>query len=349
MLWFKHDSDASTDGKLKKVILRYGSDGYAIYFHCLELIAGDISESNITFELEHDCEVIADNLKIKSYVAGQSAIDRVQEIMRYLVEMGLFDEANGRISCIKMLKRLDASMTSNAKMRGLISSAKTNHDGIMTPSCQHHDGVMQEEKRKEKKREEKEEEEISPVFPRPLIPCNDGTSRIAKVQQCWNDLGFKPASKISVLQFRQEDRAACLATIQAYSDEDIETALLNYRKVLESPDHDFPCRYQSFSGFMKTGVEKFAKDSDPWTAYRKKSPAEKPGQPVSRPAEKWACPSCGTETKSNGNCPKCGYYPGMSSSPAEHFAWWKDQQSGKEEPAEIPNMMAALLANRAAG
>ena len=96
MQWFKHDTDASTDARIKKLILRYGPTGYAVYFHCLELIAGDISESNITFELEHDAEIIADDLKVQG-TAQTSAVDLVNIIMRYIVELGLFEEQNSHI------------------------------------------------------------------------------------------------------------------------------------------------------------------------------------------------------------------------------------------------------------
>ena len=149
MQWFKHDSDASTDAKIKKLIMRYGTDGYAIYFHCIELIVGNIGESNITFELEHDAEIIADNLKIQGTTAT-APVDRVNSIMRYIVELGLFEETNGHIYCYKLLKRLDSSMTSNAKMRALITDAKQNHDTVMIPSCCSHDTVMQEENRIDK-------------------------------------------------------------------------------------------------------------------------------------------------------------------------------------------------------
>ena len=82
MVWFKHDSNAATDAKIKKLLIKYGAEGYAIYWHCVELIVSDISETNITFELEHDCEIIADDLKIKG-TSDQSGQDRVNEIMRY--------------------------------------------------------------------------------------------------------------------------------------------------------------------------------------------------------------------------------------------------------------------------
>lgn len=155
MQWFKHDTDSSIDGKIKKLILKYGTDGYAIYFHCLELIAGNITENNITFELEHDSEIIADNLKVKSRKNDLSDIDYVQEIMKYMVEIGLFEQNNGHIYCYKLLKRLDSSMTSSIKMRNIIQSAKQNHDTVMIQSCSNHDTVMQEENRKEENRLDK--------------------------------------------------------------------------------------------------------------------------------------------------------------------------------------------------
>lgn len=141
MNWYKHDTDASSDAKVKKLLIRHGAVGYAIYFHCLELIAGDIDENNITFELEHDAEIIADNLKIKGD-ANQSGVDVVNTIMRYIVELGLFENHDGRITCFKLLKRLDTSMTGSSQLRSLIAKAKENHDAVMighdavmTPSC----------------------------------------------------------------------------------------------------------------------------------------------------------------------------------------------------------------------
>lgn len=139
MNWFKHDSDATSDAKIKKLIMKYGAEGYAIYFHCVELIVSDLNENNITFELEHDAEIIADNLKIKG-TQEQAGVDRVGEIMRFIVSLGLFEGNNGAITCYKILKRLDASMTSSSKMRSLLSSAKENHDKVMTQ----HDKVMTE-------------------------------------------------------------------------------------------------------------------------------------------------------------------------------------------------------------
>ena len=138
MNWFQHDSDSIQDAKIKKLLIRHGAIGYAVYFHCLELITADISDSNLTFELEHDSEIIADNLKIKG-TSEKSGISIVEDIMRYIVELGLFTESQNRIFCIKLLKRINLSMTSNASFRDAINAKKTQyHDTVMT----HHDIIM---------------------------------------------------------------------------------------------------------------------------------------------------------------------------------------------------------------
>jgi len=43
MNWFQHDTDATQDAKIKKLLIRHGAIGYAVYFHCRELISADIS------------------------------------------------------------------------------------------------------------------------------------------------------------------------------------------------------------------------------------------------------------------------------------------------------------------
>jgi hypothetical protein len=149
MKWFKHDSDANMDGKLQEVLLDYGLEGYGLYWYCIEMITSKVSKDNLTFELEHDSRIIARNTG--------SSVQRVQEMMTRFVELGLFDNDNGNIRCLKLLKRLDSSMTNNKEMRQLIQTAKTNHDPVMTQS----DNVMLEENRIEQNRTE--EKVISPA------------------------------------------------------------------------------------------------------------------------------------------------------------------------------------------
>ena len=169
MDWYKHDTDATQDAKIRKLLMHSektagsGAIGYAVYFHCLELIAGNVSASNVTFELEHDSEIIADTLRIRGN-SEKSGREIVESIMRYIVDLGLFDCSGDRIYCTKLLKRLDTSMTSNKAMRKMISQAKEYHDGsdkhrhdaVMIPSGWGHERI--EENRIEENRTEKREE-----------------------------------------------------------------------------------------------------------------------------------------------------------------------------------------------
>ena len=99
MKWFKHDSTANMDAKLQEVLLDYGLEGYGLYWYCLELIAGKVEPGNLTFELEHDCRIIARN-------TGSTA-QRVQEMMTRFVDLGLFENSQGTITCLKMAKVSD--------------------------------------------------------------------------------------------------------------------------------------------------------------------------------------------------------------------------------------------------
>ena len=99
MKWFKHDSSANRDDKLAKVLMKYGADGYALYWLCLELIADRLDVDHADFELRHDAEILAHILHIDSA--------RVEEIMRYLVSLSLFENMDGVITCMKLAARLD--------------------------------------------------------------------------------------------------------------------------------------------------------------------------------------------------------------------------------------------------
>jgi len=133
MEWFKHDSNANLDEKLQEVLLDYGLEGYGLYWYCVELIVGKVSASNITFELKHDARIIARN-------TGSSA-QKVEEMMKRFVDVGLFENTDGSITCLKVAKRLMTSATSNAQMRNLIQNIKQNHTDS-DASCHRHDEVM---------------------------------------------------------------------------------------------------------------------------------------------------------------------------------------------------------------
>lgn len=148
MDWFKHDSNANLDEKLQEVLLDYGLEGYGLYWYCLELIVGRISQDNITFELKHDARIIARNTG--------STPQKVEEMMRKFVQLGLFENENGSITCFKVAKRLMTSATSNPQMRVLIQNIKSdqlNENKELEVASRHrHDEVMPDKIRLDKKR-----------------------------------------------------------------------------------------------------------------------------------------------------------------------------------------------------
>lgn len=138
MKWFKHDSDASNDAKLKKLRLKYGAQGYGIYWYCLELIARNVEKHNLTFELEHDAELIADDFKLSS--------DLVQHIMTFMVDIGLFENTNGIITCLKMATRADEYT------QQIMRDNKKLSLSLVTPESVPRISEVIEEKRTEEKR-----------------------------------------------------------------------------------------------------------------------------------------------------------------------------------------------------
>jgi hypothetical protein len=158
MEWFRHDSNANLDEKLQEVLLDYGLEGYGLYWYCIELIVGKTSADNITFELKHDARVIARNTG--------STPQKVEEMMKRFISLGLFENEENKITCMKVAKRLMSSATSNPKMRHMIQDIKTqqdtlidvkSHDGIMTAS----DFITAEENRIEEKRLDKKEKHLT--------------------------------------------------------------------------------------------------------------------------------------------------------------------------------------------
>jgi hypothetical protein len=247
---------------VKKLLIKHGATGYAIYFHCLELIAAETSESNLTFELEHDSEIIADNLHIKG-TAEKSGIAIVEEIMRFIVELDLFQEAEGHVFCFKLLKRLDLSMTSNPKFRELITKSKENHDGVMIVSCK--PSSLQAFKPNE------QDKQTEPCFVSILdTPIQNGCTRIETARKAWNESKAGPECRLMAITLPPQDREDCLRVMTAYSDADVVEAICNYKNIRESPEHEVSAPYRSFAGFMRGGVEKFVSTADPFTAYKKR-------------------------------------------------------------------------------
>lgn len=118
--WFRHDADANRDDKLEKVLMRYGAEGYGLYWLCLELIVAPIDKHNLSFELKHDAEILAHRLRMDSI--------RVEEIMRYFITLGLFesDQTTNRITCLKLARRLENTIVKNLQLKEIQELIKNN-------------------------------------------------------------------------------------------------------------------------------------------------------------------------------------------------------------------------------
>jgi hypothetical protein len=120
MKWFKHEARANRDAKIEKLMSRFGADGYALYWLCLELITDRIEADCIDFELEHDAESLGGRLKVDTI--------RVEEIMRWMVKEGLFEAAGDRITCLKLAKRLDKSLLRSPALLKIQSQIRDNSE-----------------------------------------------------------------------------------------------------------------------------------------------------------------------------------------------------------------------------
>jgi len=115
MRWFKHDTDAKEDVKIKLLEKRHGLVGYAVYFKTLEIIGKAIDTENVNdwgfVETVHTIETLAESVGIES---GQ-----YRDIVTTCDELGLFSQFNGRLYCEKILFRLDEYASKIVGKKGL--------------------------------------------------------------------------------------------------------------------------------------------------------------------------------------------------------------------------------------
>jgi hypothetical protein len=157
MKWFKHDANANTDAKLRKVRLKYGMEGYGLYWYCLELIAANVEKHNLSFELEHDAEIIAHDTGIH--------FERVEEMMRHMVNLHLFEESTGRITCLKMATRTDEYTQKLIRDTAPVpTSSRQTPDTVTTKSL-----LIEEKRREENRKEEKKKVASAPRFTAPTV------------------------------------------------------------------------------------------------------------------------------------------------------------------------------------
>ena len=146
MKWFKHDSNAHSDAKLLKLRLKYGMEGCGLYWHCLELIAASVEAHNISFELEHDAEIIAANTGINT--------ESVEEMLGYMVELGLFKLNNEKKTiCTKMATRTDEYTQKIFRQQKHNASNNHSPDSVGTKSDLIEENIKEKNKKEKNKLE----------------------------------------------------------------------------------------------------------------------------------------------------------------------------------------------------
>ena len=132
------------DIKIKRLISKYGIEGYGLYNLILESIVEGISTDSPLPDLQETCEDLAE------FYNGNTA--KIDEIVRFMISQGLFEveELTGKILCMKIYKFLEQSQTRSKAIRELIGKYKT-----ATNVCDKSDRI--EENRIEENRIDKEE------------------------------------------------------------------------------------------------------------------------------------------------------------------------------------------------
>ena len=119
MKWFRHESRAHLDAKLQKLVMKYGFEGYGLYWYCVENICAEL-EPKLSFELEVDSEILSHIGRIDSR--------KVEEMMLYMVNIGLFEQSDYLFTCLKLARYLGEKSTRNPQLIEIIKASKTVRD-----------------------------------------------------------------------------------------------------------------------------------------------------------------------------------------------------------------------------
>ena len=113
MKWFEHQSKMRHDVKLKRVISRYGLEGYGLYNLIIESIVENL-------ETESPMPILEDSISdIAEFYNGNS--EKIEEMVNFMVNQGLFDlTLDNDLACIKIYKYIQASQTRSDKIREMI-------------------------------------------------------------------------------------------------------------------------------------------------------------------------------------------------------------------------------------
>lgn len=145
MKWFKHYTSMAQDVKIKRLVRKFGVEGYGLYNYILELIVRNMEDDRPVPDLEESAVDVAADLHMDTV--------RVEEIMLFCIEQELFeqDEITGRVVASKIYRYLEKSSTRSEQIKRMIDGYKLGLSETVRDSLRLSE---QDKKRKEEKRQE---------------------------------------------------------------------------------------------------------------------------------------------------------------------------------------------------
>jgi hypothetical protein len=114
------------------------------------LIAQNVNGDNLTFELEHDCRIIARNTG--------STPQKVEQMMKSFIGLGLLNADDGHVFCFKLASRCD-DFTAKAVRRNGVKTLINQSVGV-SPSLSDKVPLEEEEEVRRKKKEIEERSNV---------------------------------------------------------------------------------------------------------------------------------------------------------------------------------------------
>lgn len=126
MNFFGHDSNASNDPRIKKLLIKYGYSGTGLYWHMIELIARHLDPPRETScELQEDIDILAHD--------GNLETEKCKEIVEFMIEIGLFEKIGESVINTKVLRRLSDAQKKRIKRNdNTITDNRRTSDGHKT-------------------------------------------------------------------------------------------------------------------------------------------------------------------------------------------------------------------------
>jgi hypothetical protein len=154
MKWFKHQTDASEDIKIKRLEVDYPSEGYAFYFKTVEKVGKEGSNYQLKLE-KYPLELLASDFKIP--------IEKLKKIFAKMGEITLIDKKSFSKGIISIPNMKNYADDYSDKVR---RKSRQGSDNVRTLSRQDTDNVrsLSPQKRREEIRIDKIRTEEKPSF-----------------------------------------------------------------------------------------------------------------------------------------------------------------------------------------